>query len=65
MTCGWPLFLVLAFTGLTSSKGLAQRAPTLEQWREDLRFLSQQLVRRHADVFHHVSPENFNRASSL
>jgi hypothetical protein len=35
---------------------------TPEQWREDIRFLSHELPRRHANAFHHTTREQFDAA---
>lgn len=35
---------------------------TPEQWREDLRFMAEEMERRHADLFHTVSRDAFRKA---
>jgi len=46
------------FVGVPSALG-GQVRPTVEAWREDLRFLAARLPAVHPDPFHHVSKEDF------
>jgi hypothetical protein len=47
---------------VTAGEASDTRALTPEQWREDLRYFSAQLQKRHKNVFHTVSREVFERA---
>lgn len=51
---------------LISGKVFAQAEPqkklTAEQWRTDLRFLSEELRRRHKNLFHKITREQFDEA---
>jgi hypothetical protein len=54
---------VLAGVGLAQNVGGGQAEPlTPAEWREDLRFLASELVRRHPEPFHTVSPAEFESA---
>jgi hypothetical protein len=53
--------------GLTTTQGVAQKdaqAPALtkEQWREDLRYFAGELPKRHKNLYHATSREQFERA---
>ena len=57
------VFAVLAAVSFASALAAADRARTLsaEQWREDLRHLATELPRVHANAFHAISREEWNR----
>jgi hypothetical protein len=45
-----------------AGQGTAQMRPlTKEQWREDLRYFARELPRRHKNLFHATSREQFER----
>ena len=53
--------------GFTANQGLAQKAATLpaltkEQWREDLRYFAAELPKRHKNLYHATTREQFERA---
>ena len=57
-------FLCAAFVTATSAAQQPPQAPFLsaEQWREDLQYFSRELEKRHKNLFHTVSREDFARA---
>lgn len=65
-----PLALGLAAFALPATPSAAQSAPaptavpelTAEQWRADLRFMAEEMERRHRNLFHTVSRERFAAA---
>ena len=54
--------LALSVTGAAAQPGKPAPELTANQWREDLRFMAAELQRRHANLYHHVSREAFERA---
>jgi hypothetical protein len=58
-----PMFLFVATLFLAGNPLYAQ-SPIAEpeKWREDLRYLRDELPRRHINLFHSLSPEDFNNA---
>jgi hypothetical protein len=59
------VFLALAIGGLDFAKQKDDpRPPTLtkEEWRQDLRYFAEQLGKRHKNLYHAVSREQFERA---
>jgi hypothetical protein len=59
------LFVAVAVTGLDAAKPKDDSRPpvlTKEQWRQDVRYLSEQLAKRHKNLYHAVSREQFERA---
>jgi hypothetical protein len=59
------MFLAVAATGLDLAKQPDDaRRPTLtkEEWRKDLRYFAEQLPKRHKNLYHAVSKEQFERA---
>jgi hypothetical protein len=61
------VFLAVAVAGLDFAKQKdEQQAPTLtkEEWRQDLRYFAEQLPKRHKNLYHAVSREQFERAVS-
>ena len=49
-------------TAQPASQGVAPAELTAEQWREDLRFMSAEMKRRHINLYHQVSRERFDQA---
>ena len=47
---------------LAQTSGAQAAAPSTARWREDLRYLARELPRRHANAFHSVTRERFERA---
>lgn len=63
--CVATVFLALAISGPDFAKPEDNpRPPTLtkEEWRQDLRYLAAQLGKRHKNLYHAVSHEQFERA---
>ena len=58
LLAGW---LIAAFHS-TAQAQIATTSLTKEQWRQDLKYLAKELPRRHANAFHTVSKEQFQRA---
>jgi len=58
------MILFCALNPLTSGAQKNAQAPVLtkEQWREDLRYFAKELAKRHKNLFHSVSREEFERA---
>ena len=56
--------LCCGFNPLTCAAQKNSQSPTLtrEQWREDLRYFAKELPKRHKNLFHSVSREQFERA---
>jgi hypothetical protein len=52
LTLGWPL---------RGQDAASSRKLTDERWREDLKFLSEEMPKRHANLFHSMSSEHFHR----
>jgi hypothetical protein len=55
-----PIILFIAAV-LLSGNPVDAQSPTAEpeKWREDLRYLRDELPRRHINLFHTISPEDF------
>jgi len=61
------VFVAFAVTGFDSAKPKDDRRPptlTKEQWRQDVRYFAEQLPKRHKNLYHAVSREQFERAVS-
>ena len=59
------VFLAFAVTRLNSAKPKDDPQPptlTKEAWRQDLRYFAEQLPKRHKNLYHAVSREQFERA---
>jgi hypothetical protein len=60
-----PIFLFTTYTFLmlfTPLKVVAQIEMTTEKWREDLRHMSEELPKRHINLFHSMTQDAFERA---
>jgi len=59
-----PVALLLDLSVNSGDRVGAARESTLtpEQWREDLRYLAEELPRRHLNAFHEISPDVFAQA---
>src|SRR5262245_13504452 len=55
----WPLVATVVMAALLPAA--ADRPPTTSQWHEDLQYFSSQLAKRHKNLFHAVSREQFQR----
>ena len=60
-------FIFLLFSNLLSTTAQAQKgssSPSLSkaQWREDLQYLARELPKRHKNLFHNVSREQFEKS---
>ncbi len=64
------IFLMLAVTGVSKAQAIRtpnERPATLNQqeaalWREDLRYMSEEMTRMHRNLFHTISREQFESA---
>jgi tetratricopeptide (TPR) repeat protein len=57
------LFFVLCFSETTTfPQSPSVQSLTSEQWREDLRFLAAEMPKRHKNLFHTMSREQFEKA---
>jgi hypothetical protein len=56
----WTVCLLHAFPGET--RGDKVRTLTPDQWREDLRYFAREMPKRHKNLFHTVSREQFDQA---
>ena len=60
---------VAALLALSTAAAAAQQPAghsppvvTAQKWRDDLRFMAAELQKRHANLYHHVSRQDFERA---
>ena len=56
------LMPVVPVRAQTPATAAAPRALTAEQWREDLRFMVEEMERRHPDLYHNVSRDDLQAA---
>jgi hypothetical protein len=54
--------VVVALCFAAQATGAKSPAPTKEQWHEDLRYFARELPKRHKNVYHATSKEQFDRA---